>query len=126
MENKLRPPFAIWKVKGEEYKLKLKTDEIERLERTYQTGNIMNPAIQTQAGQIPSLVYMLDVIHGAFQKFHHGYSRNDISDLYDDYIEEGGSQMDLLKVLMEVFRASGFFPKESVKKGKVKEDTLQE
>lgn len=116
MAEQIRAPFAIWKVGEEEYKLKLKTSEIERLERMYGMGSIMNPMIKAEDGQLPSLVYMLDIIHGAFQKFHHGYTRQDITDLYDDYVENGGSQMELFKVIMEIFKVSGFFPKESVKK----------
>lgn len=116
MNEQIRAPFAVWKIADKEYKLKLKTSEIERLERSYGIGNIMNPIINANDGQLPSLVYMLDVIHAGLQKFHHGYSRTDTSDLYDDYIEDGGSQTELLKLITDIFRASGFFPNESRKK----------
>lgn len=119
MIEQIRAPFAIWKVGEEEFKLKLKTSEIERLERQYGIGNIMNPMLSAGETQLPSLVYMLDIIHGALQKYHHGYSRVDVSDLYDDYLDAGGNQTELIKVVMDIFRASGFFPSQSEKKGKL-------
>lgn len=115
MSEQIRAPFAIWTIGENEYKLKLKTSEIERLERQYGIGNIMNPIINAGDGQIPSLVYMLDVIHAALQKFHHGYSRTDTADLYDNYLDEGGSQTELLKLITEIFKVSGFFPNKSRK-----------
>lgn len=119
MIEQIRAPFAIWKVGEEEFKLKLKTSEIERLERQYGIGNIMNPMLSAGETQLPSLVYMLDIIHGSLQKYHHGYSRVDVSDLYDDYLDAGGNQTELIKVVMDIFRASGFFPSQSEKKGKL-------
>lgn len=119
MTEQIRAPFAIWKIGEKEFKLKLKTSEIERLERQYGIGNIMNPMLNAGETQLPSLTYMLDIIHGSIQKYHHGYSRVDVSDLYDDYLETGGNQTELIKVVMDIFRASGFFPGQSEKKGEI-------
>lgn len=105
-------PWAIWTVNDEEYKLKLKISEIERLERMYGQGNLMNPMMAGERGALPSLVYMIDIIHASLQKYHHGYSREATVALVDRYFDKDGSQTDLLQLIMEVFKVSGFFPKE--------------
>lgn len=103
--------FAIWKIGNKELKLKLKVSEIERLERSYGVGNLLNPLMQAENGQLPALTYLLDILHAGLQKLEHGYSRSDVSDIYEDYIDEGGSQTELIQIVTEVFRQSGFFPR---------------
>ena len=67
-ENK-RKPFEIWEVGEEEYKLKLKTSAIVKLEEKYQTG-LMN---LIQIGEnLPPLKIMLQVTHEAMKDWHHG------------------------------------------------------
>lgn len=112
MENNVIKPFTTWRVGDREYKLKLKISEIERLERNYQIGNIANPMINVSNGQMPSTTYMLDVIDGAMKKFEHGITRAKVNDIYEEYIENGGSNFGLVKVIMDIFKVSGFFPSE--------------
>ena len=47
-EKAKRKPFIIWKIGEEEYKLKLTTGEISRLEQMY-GGSLINLLIQKQA-----------------------------------------------------------------------------
>lgn len=99
-------PFVVWKVKDREYKLKLSTSAILNLEGRYKT-NLINLLDGT-----PSLAVMLDIVHQALQKYEHGIKEKESMEIYDAYLEEGGSQIDLLKdVVMQIFKVSGFFPK---------------
>ena len=101
-----RKPFAIWSVGGEDYKLKLKTDEICKLEDKYKTNILI---LVTNSG-IPPLAVMLTLIHAAMKPWQHGVKIKDVQNLFDKYIAEGGSQSKLLMdVIMPVMTVSGFF-----------------
>lgn len=103
-----RKPFQVWNVGGESYRMKLSTSEISELEQKYKT-NLMN-VMGTGNGGMPALTVMLDVAHAAMKKYHHGMKRAEVNDLFDTYIEEGGSQLNFYtEVYMGIFTVSGFF-----------------
>ena len=102
-ENK-RIPWASWEVDGVEYKLKLSTGAITKLEEQFKTNlvNILDG--------VPALKIMLTVTHAAMQKFHHGIKYREVEELFEKYIDEGGSQTEFLtNVFMPIYQASGFF-----------------
>ena len=103
-ENK-RIPWAVWKVDDNEYKLKLTTSAIINLEEKFKTNliNIFNDSI-------PPLKIMLTVTHAAMQKFNHGIKYKEVEELFEKYIDEGGSQTAFMTdVFMPIYQASGFF-----------------
>lgn len=101
-----RKPFVIWTVDGRDYKLKLKTDEICKLEDKYRTNLL---TLITNSG-IPPLAVMLTLIHGAMKTWEHGLKIKDVQNLFDKYVAEGGSQSKLLMdVVMPIMTVSGFF-----------------
>lgn len=103
-----RKPFQIWTVGGETYRMKLGTSEISELEQKYKT-NLMN-VMGTGKGGMPALTVMLDVAHAAMKKWHHNIKRQDLNNIFDQYIEEGGSQLNFYTdIYMGIFTASGFF-----------------
>ena len=107
MEEK-RIPYATWTVVDEEYRLKLTTSAITKLEEKYKT-NLLNLVMN---GNMPPLGVILDITHGAMQKFHHGVKLEDVRNLFDDYCDNGGSQMAFMtNVLLPIFNCSGFFSK---------------
>lgn len=112
-ENKViempkRKPFALWEVGGQSYKLKLKTSAIVELESKYKT-NLMNIMGSGQGG-MPALSVMLDVAHAAMKDWNHEITKNGVMDIFNRYIEEGGSQLSFyMTVYMEIFTVSGFF-----------------
>ena len=62
---------------------------------------------------LPPLKVMLVVIHGALQKFEHGTTLDDVYDLNDEYVENGGDQTSLLMdVIIPLFENSGFMPRQ--------------
>lgn len=99
-----RQPYVTWTVKGTEYKLKLTTDAICQLE------NKLKVNLLSTLDTMPPLNVMCGIIHMSAQRFQHGLSFNNIKALVDDYIEEGGSQLELFTdVLVPIFEVSGFF-----------------
>ena len=105
-ENK-RIPYALWKVKDEEFKLKLTTSGIIALEEKLNT-NLLN--VLSSEG-IPSLRVMLLIVHQALQKYHHGIKEKNVINMFDEYCEDGGNQTSFLTdVFIPIYQASGFMP----------------
>lgn len=104
--KKKRKPFAIWTVGGRDYKLKLKTDIVCKIEDKYRVNLL---SLVTDTG-IPPLSVMLTLIHGAMMPWEHGVKIKDVQKLFDAYVGEGGSQSKLLiDVVMPIMTVSGFF-----------------
>lgn len=101
-----RRPFHYWKVGEREYKLKLTTRMIEKLENKYHQ-NVLNLV----AGDgIPPLSIMLTVTQAAMTPWEHGVGYDDVKDAYDRWTENGGNQMDFYTgVVMPTLAVSGFF-----------------
>lgn len=101
-----RRPFYYWTVRGRDYKLKLTTGMIEKLENKYRT-NVLN---LVGSDGIPALSVMLTIIQAAMAPWEHKVSYKDVQKLYDLWSEAGGNQMDFYaKILMPTLAVSGFF-----------------
>lgn len=108
MPEQKRKPFATWDVGGRTYRLKLRTSAIVELEARYKT-NLMN-IMGAGEGGMPALSVMLDVAHAAMKEWQHGISKTEVQNLFQQYVDEGGSQLSFYtSVYMEIFTVSGFF-----------------
>lgn len=102
-----RKAFATWEVGGETYRLKLNTATVCQLEEKFKT-NLMN--LLGGDDNIPALSNMLYVTHAAMKNFHHGIKLDDVKEMYDTYLAEGGSLMSFfIDVFMPIYQVSGFF-----------------
>lgn len=86
-------------------------------------GNVLD--IFMKEDKIPTIEELLLVLHGALQKFQHGITLLDIYNIYDAYVDEGGTFEALLELVMEVFEVSGFFKKEQLEEGKKKMEEVK-
>lgn len=112
-EQQRKKGYYYWEVGGQTYMLKLTTAHIERLENKFK-GALMNVVID---GDIPPLSVMLDIVHAAMQPMNHKMSRDKVVEIYDRYVEDGGSQMELYSnVIMGICGVSGFFPQKLAQK----------
>lgn len=102
-----RRPFHYWKVGDRDYRLKLTTRMIEKLENKYRQ-NVLNLV----AGDgIPPLSVMLTVTQAAMAPWEHGIDYDDAKNMYDRWTEDGGNQMEFYTgVVMPTLAVSGFFP----------------
>lgn len=102
-----RPPYAKWTVGNTEYKLKLTTQVICKLEDKYKRNLLM---VMLDNDGLPPISVMLTVVQAAMQKYHHGLSFVRVQDIYDDYVDAGGSQAQMMAdVVMPLLSVSGFF-----------------
>lgn len=103
-EEKKRKAFCYWTVDGRDYRLKLKASNIEKLENKYKC-NIMH-----LVDDMPALSVMLTIVQAAMLPWEHGVKYDDILKLFDKYVDDGGSQIDLYKnVVIPTLAVSGFF-----------------
>lgn len=102
------------KVGDKEYKLRLTAGGIVNAEKKM-GGNILD--IFTKKERIPAITELLTVLQSSLQKFHNGITLSDAYDIYDEYIDEGGTFEDLIEKIIDVFEVSGFFKKDQVKEG---------
>lgn len=101
-----RKPFHFWEVNGVDHKMKLTTGMITRLENKYRT-NVLS---LVSSGDIPPLSIMLTVAQAALAPWEHGMTLEKVSNLYDEWLEDGGNQLDFYKrVIMPTLAVSGFF-----------------
>lgn len=110
-------PYTAWKIGDTEHKLRLTTRQAVAVEE--KLGENLLKVFMPQAGDefpLPPLKVMLIVIHGALQKFEHGVTLDDVYDMHDQYVDEGGDQTSLLTdVVIPLFENSGFMPKDKKK-----------
>lgn len=120
-------PFVIWNVsEGEDYKLVLESKDICGLEEKLGGQNLMS-AIGNNATGMPPLRTMLMVTHASMSRFNHNIKMTDVYEIYDRYIQNGGSQVDFYTdIYVKIFQASGFFPQEQAEEIGEKLDELKE
>ena len=94
---------------NKDYKLRLNTRNVVALEK--QLG--CNPlAIFGDGETIPTVTTMVSVFHASLQQYQHNISLNDAYDIFDAWLAEGNTTIDFVKILLEIYKASGIVPKE--------------
>lgn len=105
--------YTTMTVKEKELKLRLKANMTVQVEK--QIGrNPINALIGIGNGEIPKLNDLLIMLWGALQPLNRGYTINKVWDLYDDFVSEGKSINDLIEIIMEVLKVSGFIKEEEI------------
>lgn len=112
-------PYATWKI-SEDKELKLRLTSSQGMDVEEKIGanllKVFMPA-EGEAFSLPPLKVMLLLTHGALQRFEHGLSFEDVSNLYDDYVDNGGDQAAFMAdVILPMLQVSGFMPREEASK----------
>lgn len=111
-KNVMRRPYVSWTVGGREYKLKLTTGVITKLEQRF--GKSLMTAVLDDG--IPPLSTVVTMIQAALQKFHHGIKSYDVELMLDEYLDAGGTQISLLKdIVYPLMADAGFFTEAQMK-----------
>ena len=125
-------PYTTWKV-SEDKELKLRLTSLQGTKVEEKIGANLLKVFMPEDGEefpLPPLKVMLLLTHGALQKFEHGISFEDTSDLYDEYVDNGGDQAAFMAdVILPLLQVSGFMPREeknkkSPKKSKTKMEVV--
>ena len=101
-------PFLVWRVKDEDYKLKLTTSAIVTLETQFKES--LTDAVLEDG--IPKQNVLIALLQGAMLKYNHNIKSVDVARIIDAYIDEGHNYMDLLsEVVYPLMYDAGFFTK---------------
>lgn len=98
-----------FKAGNKEYKLRLNTRNTVALEKQLGCNPIM--IFGTDGESIPTVSAMVVILHASLQAYEHGITLNDAYDIFDAYLEDGNTSVDFVKVIMEIYKASGIVPK---------------
>lgn len=122
-------PYTTWKV-SEDKELKLRLTSLQGTKVEEKIGANLLKVFMPEDGEefpLPPLKVMLLLTHGALQKFEHGISFEDTSDLYDEYVDNGGDQAAFMAdVILPLLQVSGFMPREKPRKKKAPKKTKLE
>lgn len=100
-------PYLVWKVGDKDYKLILKTAGVCDAERKLNGVNLIN-FLGSDRG-LPTLSDMLTITHCSLIANHQDLTLSDVYDIYDAYLDEGGSMMDFYtQTFMDIYKVSGF------------------
>lgn len=101
--------YTTMTIKEQEYKLRLSANAIVQVEKKL-GENPLNIIMRVEEGVIPSVTSLLIILWGALQPYNHEMTLEKVYSLYDDFIEDGKNLMDLVPIILEVFKTSGFMP----------------
>lgn len=122
-------PYTTWKV-SEDKELKLRLTSLQGTKVEEKIGANLLKVFMPEEGEtftLPPLKVMLLLTHGALQKYEHGISFEDTSDLYDEYVDNGGDQAAFMAdVILPLLQVSGFMPREKTSKKKALKKTKLE
>jgi hypothetical protein len=116
--------YTNFTVKDKEYKARLTTRVLIDLERKMGTNPINILASVGANGEVmPKIEPMLDILHASLQAYEHNIKITDVYDLYDSWLEEGKTAVDLVQLIVKICQDSGLIPNEeeiekNVKRGK--------
>lgn len=106
--------YTTLKMGNEELKLRLGSRDCIQLEKKLGT-NPLNIFMDLQKeGGLPKLEPMVAILHAASQKYQHGITEDKFYDMYDEFVDNGGTIVDIIPAVLEVFKVSGFFNEEVV------------
>ena len=121
----VRKPYSIWEIgKVRQLHLKLTTSAICKLEDKYRRNLLQ----VITSDDIPPLAIMLTIIQAAARKSHHKIvDFKKVQNLYDEYVENGGSRIKLLSsVIMPILSVSGFFTQNQMEEIQEKMEDAEE
>ena len=97
---------------GIDYKARLTAKACVDLEKKLGT-NPLNVFSQIATdGSIPPLGTLILILQASLVTYEHGITLDKAYELYDKFIDDGNTLMDLVPILMDIFKISGFFKEE--------------
>lgn len=95
-------------VGNQEYKLRLPAKNAVDVERKI-GKSVLAIFGDGKMNELPNVETVVTLLHGCLQAYEHGISMDQAYEIYDAYIENGGSYAGMIQVLVEVLKVSGFF-----------------
>ena len=106
--------YAIWSVGDRDYKCRLTARACVDLEKKL-GENPLNVFIKMADTALPAVSDLITILHASLQSMEHGISLDRTYELYDQYVDEGHSLTELIPLILDIFKVSGFFNEEQEK-----------
>ena len=100
-------PYVELKIGANEFKLKMKTRQVVALEKALGRSPL-NILMEAQEGNLPSIEDMLTILAASLQQALHGDDIDKVYDLYEEFVEEGNTMIELLPIIIDVLSVSGY------------------
>lgn len=97
--------FTELKVDDKAYKLRLNTRNTVMLEKLLGGKNPLS--IFNNEDELPTVTVMVNILFASLQQYHHSIDINEAYDIFDSYLSEGHTATDFIKVIMDIYKASG-------------------
>lgn len=109
--SEIKARFAVWNIGEEEYKLKLRTQDIVMLEGKL-GGNLMIFLGKMSDNSMPTLAEMSMIVLYARKAYDKNVTIEKVYRMFDEYFDNGGTQAEFIAgPFMDLFKVSGFFSK---------------
>lgn len=95
-----------------DYKLRLSTRNTVLLEK--QLG--CNPIMIFEGEKLPTVTAMVNVLYASLLQYNHGLGLEDAYTIFDEYLADGNSTTDFIKVILDIYKASGLIKVEETEK----------
>lgn len=104
--------YTTFTVKDTDYKCRLNARACVDLEKKMGT-NPLNVFVKiSQSGAIPELSDLIIILHASLTAYNHKITLDDTYRIYDEFVDEGNTMLDLVPLILEIFKVSGFFKEE--------------
>ncbi len=101
-------------IDGVDYKARLNAKACVDLEKKLGTNPLNIFAKIADNGNIPDLGVLITMLQASLTAYNHGITIDKTYELYDKFVDEGHTLMDLVPILLDVFKVSGFFKEETI------------
>lgn len=101
--------YTVLNVGDKEYKCRLTAKACVDLERKI-GQNPLNVFTEIQkSNELPKVEDIIMILHASLQALEHNISLDDTYAIYDEFVDEGNTLIELIPIIVEIFKVSGFF-----------------
>lgn len=97
------------------YKLKLSVRNIVLLEKKIGVNPLS--IFGANGETIPTVGTMVAILHYSLQQYNHGLTEQDAYTIFEQWLEDGNSLTDFIKVILEIYKVSGLIKQEDTQEG---------
>ena len=109
--------YTTFTVKGNDYKCRLSAKACVDLERKMGTNPLnVFTKIAANSNAIPNLEDLIVILHASMQAYNHKITMDDVYGIYDEFVDEGNTMLDLSQLFLKSLRFLVSLRKKRLKK----------
>lgn len=105
--------YTVINIGGTDYKARLNAKACVDLEKKLGTNPLNIFAKIAEDGSIPDMGVLISILQASLTAYNHGMTIDKTYELYDKFVDDGNTLMDLVPILLDVFKVSGFFKEDT-------------